>query len=264
MLRRVTGREPDHCFVTGSYRCGTTAVARWLGGQPGATGFSESRALVAAHAMLGEVDRFRQLHRDEEGLTADLRRLVLDHYARRRGGTTPSLVVDKEPLGPIELPDRRYAPFVDDVRRIFPRGKVIVMTRDPVAAIWSMTRRDYGYSLTDRRLRRYPLGEHVDNWLAGADLALDLHRDPEVLVCSFDRLTAEPGPESRRIADHLGRPLSRFEPRPTQEPAFAPDELALVRDRTAGRVAALAAAGLTRPDGSAAAPVTVATATGRP
>ena len=243
--RRVQGPyEPDRfCFVSGSYRSGTTAVADWLGRQPDAASFSESRLTMAAHAMMREVRRFKKLRADEAGVAMALRRMLFAYYADRSGGRRPGLLVDKEPLGPIALPERNYGEFLGSVRRIFPEGKLVLMTRGPVPTLWSMTQRDYGHSLVDGPIRGYSLDEHTENWVASAEAILALAGEPGVYVCSFERLTADPEEESRRLGAFLGidSPVT-FEPRPTKDPAFSPEQLDAIRARTADTAAALDAA----------------------
>ena len=152
------------------------------------------------------------------------------------------MLVDKEPLGPIALPDRNYQAYLESVRAIFPEVRLIMMSRGPVATIWSMTQRDYGHSLSVKSIRRYPLEEHIENWCASADLILKLAHQPNVYICQFERLSAEPGLESRRIGNFLGwSKIVPFQPRPTKSAAFSDEDLVLIYKHTAPQVAALGA-----------------------
>ncbi len=122
--RRAAYRPETFCFVSGSYRSGTTAVADWLARQDDAAGFSESRLTMAAHAMLQQVQRFKKLAADGDEITGELRRMLLGYYLKQSGGRRPRLLIDKEPLGPIGLPDRNYGEFLANVRRLFPGVKL--------------------------------------------------------------------------------------------------------------------------------------------
>ena len=231
--RRAAYRPETFCFVSGSYRSGTTAVADWLARQDDAAGFSESRLTMAAHAMLQQVQRFKKLAADGDAITGELRRMLLGYYLKKSGGRRPRLLIDKEPLGPIGLPDRNYGEFLGNVRRLFPGVKLIMMSRDPVATLWSMTRRDYGHSLVAGPIRSYTLDEHIDNWCATARVIVEFAGRDDVYVCRFERLTADPAGESDRIGRFLGvEGLKPFEPRPTKDPAFDTAELRRIGERT--------------------------------
>jgi hypothetical protein len=240
------GYIPDtFCFVSGTYRSGTTAVAMWVGEQPSVASFSESRVLIGAHAMMREVQRLRSLDREQDDLHKRLRHMVFGHYAHRCHYAFEDILVDKEPLGPIAFPDRDYTDFLRNVRALVPGTKLVLMIRDPVSTVWSMRQRKYGYSLTSQELRTYSLDEHVADWCAGADAVLEFVAAPDVYVCSFQRLTAEPEAESRRLAAFLG--LDDFQPfvtKPTKEANFSEEELTLVASKTEERVEALAARGV--------------------
>ena len=231
--RRAAYRPDRFCFVSGSYRSGTTAAADWLGRQHDAASFSESRLTMAAHAMMSEVRRFKKLHADEPAIAAEVRQMLFGYYAKRSGGRRPGLLVDKEPLGPIGLPERNHGEFLRSVRRLFPDGRLILMSRGPVPTLWSMTQRDYGHSLVEGPVRHYSLEEHLENWCATAEAILGLAGEPGVYVCSFERLTADPADESRRLGDFLGiGSVVPFEPRPTKEPAFSDADRETIEART--------------------------------
>jgi hypothetical protein len=244
-IRGALGYTPTvFCFVTGTYRSGTTAMAKWLGSQRGISSFSESRIMVGAHSMMKEVERFRSLYKERQRIHAGLRRMVFEHYEERCHFAGEHILVDKEPLGPIAFPERGYADFLSSVRTLVPETKIVMMVRDPVSTVWSMSQRDYGYSLTTREIRAFPLEEHIANWCAGADVALALMQDPNAYVCSFDKLTTEPHEESHRVAQFLGlRSLEPFQPRQTAAPDFTAGEHSTITTETQGRVEALAAAG---------------------
>ena len=240
--RRLAYRPDRFCFVSGSYRSGTTAVADWLGRQDDAASFSESRLTMAAHAMMREVLRFKKLRANEVSIASQMRDMLFDYYVRHSGGKLPRLLIDKEPLGPIGLPERNYAEFLGNVRRLFPDGRLVLMARAPVATLWSMTQRDYGHSLVDGPVRRYSLDEHIDHWLAAAETIEALAGEPGVYVCPFERLTEDPEGESGHIGRFLDiAGIKPFDPRPTKDPAFTAEELQQIETRTAERWRALSA-----------------------
>lgn len=245
-LQEVLGYHPGvFCLVTGSPRSGTTAVVRWLGKQSGITVFSESRILVGTHALLQEVHRFRSLHKNEPSISTALRRMVFGYYAERRNYSNHDILVDKEPLEPIAFPDQQYTSFLSNVRSLVPNVKILIMIRDPVATVWSMMQRKWGYSLRGEEPRTFALEDHVANWCACADIVLSCASDPSTYVCQYGKLTMEPEGESARIAKFLSLDsFEHFQPKPSAEPAFTPQEHSLVTSRTRDRVEALAAVGL--------------------
>ncbi len=173
------------------------------------------------------------------------RRAVFDYYAERSHYVSSPVIVDKEPLEPIALPEQDYADFMANVRAVIPDSRFLLMVRDPVATVWSMSQRQWGYSLTDAPLRTFTLDEHIANWCACADIVLAWASDPNTYVCQYGRLTMRPEEESARVAAFLGlRDIVPFQPRPSADPQFEPDDYALITSQTAARVGALAAAGL--------------------
>lgn len=62
------------------------------------------------------------------------------------------------------------------------------MIRDPVATVFSMSRREWGYSLANAPLRTFSLEEHVENWCACAECLLHYANDRRTYVCQFERL----------------------------------------------------------------------------
>lgn len=244
---RTVGYTPEVlCLVTGAPRSGTTAVAKWLEQHRDITAFAETRMLVAAHGALREVRRFHQLNQKADYLTESVRRMAYGFYAFECDYGGRRVLVDKEPLEPVAFPDRDYAGFLQSVRLMAPEARLLLMVRDPVSTVWSMSQRKWGYSLTDAEPHAFALVEYVDNWCACADIALALATDPNVYVCAYGQLVSEPVEESARLARFVGvQQAIPFRPKPPADPAFSPDDHALISSRTEERVAALAALGVT-------------------
>lgn len=246
-IRDAMGHRPRvFCLVTGSPRSGTTAVVKWLKQQEGVTALSESRVLLGSYAVMREVHRFKKLERKEPILRTSARNMTYDNYARICNYKSNPILIDKEPLEPIALPDLDYADFISCISSIMPEAKILFMLRDPVSTVWSMTQRKWGYSLTEGEPRTFTLEEHIENWCACADIILASAGTASTYVCQYGVLTSAPERESARIGAFLGIPNAQpFQPKPSDNPAFDADALALITTMTASRIEALAAAGLT-------------------
>lgn len=215
----------DYCLLTGAPRSGTTALINWLGNQRGIAAFQESRVLVAAHRFLQDTDRFSVLHANSATLIPLIRNVTLDYYSSIRSLMGKRLLVDKEPLEPIAFPSTEYGEFLVHVRLLFPLSKLLFVVRDPVATVWSMSRRAWGESLVDQQTRRFTLEEHTSNWCACAEIVLQYCLDSRSHVVSFERLMKDPLNESRQIADFLGlQNATAFVPQPTKEVGFDKEE----------------------------------------
>jgi hypothetical protein len=225
-LQRNLGLFPrEICLVSGAPRSGTTALIEWLGHQPGVSAFVESRILVGMHRFIEEVDRFQNLDKDSAIIVNLARRLVFDYYSGSRILIGKRLLMDKEPLEPIAFPSKKYGQFVLNVKRLFPESKLLLAVRDPVATIWSMTRRTWGSSLTHMETRRFTIEAYVENWCSCADLVLQYCSDPNTYIVQFGRLVNDPENESRRIFNFLKlRNGNSFQPRPTKEIGFSNKE----------------------------------------
>lgn len=245
-LASSVGYSPNVlCVISGAPRSGTTAVVKWLQTNKRVSTFAETRILVAAHAMVREAHRFQQLSGKDLYLRRAVRRLVFGFYAEQCKYAGRPILVDKEPLEPIAFPDRQYEDFLHSVRFIEPDAKIIFMVREPIGTVWSMSQRKWGYSLTEGEPRTFTLEEHVANWCACADIALEWASDPNVYVCFYDRLVTAPESESMRIAHFLGLgKVGTFEPKQSSEPGFSPDQRAFIAAQTQSRVEALAAVGV--------------------
>ena len=220
-------RPRTFCLITGAPRSGTTAICRWIASQDEAVGSPETRILVAAHRMVQEIDRFNRLSRQEQALLGDVRRVVENFYARKYR-LLGRVLVDKEPLEPIAHPDRDYQQFVRNVRRLFPELKLLVMARAPLNAIWSMSQRPWGTSLSTRELRTIPLETHIETWNENMDVIATLRSEPGVHICFFNRFITEPETEADRIRKFLTlRSGPAFVPKETKTVGFSPE----ARDR---------------------------------
>jgi hypothetical protein len=225
-IQKKIGLFPrDLCLITGSPRSGTSALVRWLGMQRQISAFPESRILVSAHRFLEEAHRFQNLEKEIWRIEALMRKLVFEYYIDSRLSVGKRLIVDKEPLEPIAFPLRDYGKFITNVGKIIPRTKILFAIRDPLATIWSMSRRTWGESLTEPQQRRFALDEYIEDWNACAELVLENCAVPNVYVVQFGRLINDSANESRRIFDFLGiRDGAAFEPRETNEINFEEEE----------------------------------------
>jgi hypothetical protein len=213
------------CLITGAPRSGTSAVCEWLGLQPGVLAFQESRILVSVHKLLEEVSRFRTLHQDALLVSGLARQLVCEYYSSSNIFLGKKLLVDKEPLEPIAFPAKDYPMFVHNYRRIFPESKILFVLRNPIATIWSMSRRSWGESLVNQEAKQFSLEEYAANWCSCVDLLLSYRDDPNTYILLYERLVQDPETESKKIFDFLKITHGyAFQPRQTKEIGFSDDE----------------------------------------
>ena len=213
------------CLISGAPRSGTSALSNWLGHQPGVTTFFESRILVGIHRFLEEVYRFQNLDRDSEMMVNLARHLVYGYYSSSKILVGKKLIIDKEPLEPIAFPSKEYGQFLFNVRKIFPESKILLVVRDPIATVWSMSKRAWGESLTNNQTKRFTIEEYQENWCSCADLILQYCSDPNTYIVQFGRLINDSENESKRIFDFLNiRPGNFFQPRQTKEIGFSNEE----------------------------------------
>lgn len=221
---RPRPQAPSFALITGCPRSGTTALLNWLGQQPGVVIREESRIFHAAAAFLTEVERFTALasrRRRLEGLLGEL-------VSSSSGDGAPAatrLIVEKEPLERIAIPDGRYSGWLLRVRSLMPSLKVLYMVRDPTQVVSSMLARTWGHSLARGPVVSLAFEDCLDTWLATARLALDLSNDPGVLIVNHGRLVTEPAAESNRIAAFLGLASAvAFAPSPTRAGILTPSQ----------------------------------------
>ncbi|MCK6567149.1 MAG: sulfotransferase [Anaerolineales bacterium] len=235
----------EFCLITGSPRSGTSALVRWLGKQKQISAFPESRILVSSHRFLEEARRFQNLEKEIGRIESLARKLAFDYYIDSRLSLGKRLIVDKEPLEPIAFPLRDYEKFIINVRKIIPRAKILFAIRDPLATIWSMSRRTWGESLTEPQRRRFTLDEYIEDWNMCAELVLENCAAPNVYIVQFGRLINDPANESKRIFDFLGiRGGALFEPRETNEINFDNKEREKILTAVAGQVEKLRIKGI--------------------
>lgn len=227
------GRRPAAiCHIIGCPRSGTTALGEWLEQQPGIVQMFETRTLIAAHHMLKQISRFERLHRDEKRLLDELRELVLRYHAQSRF-IWRKVLIEKEPLEVIAFPDRDYRQYIENVRKLFPDVKLLFIVRDPLATIWSMRNRKWGYSLVAVEPRDYTLEECISIWSDNAEIIAEYSNQPNSYVCKFESLVDDAA-ESRRITDFLGLPCKTpFQAQPTKIVDFQAAERELILQKTA-------------------------------
>ena len=115
--------------------------------------------------------------------------------------------------------------FLSNFQMLFPDAKLLFIMRDPIATIWSMTQRQWGYSLASKELRTFSLQEHVENWTDCAEVIHEYAAKKNVYVCKFENLTESPEEESRRIFDFLELPYSKnFQPKQTSVSSFSEED----------------------------------------
>ena len=221
----VAGLLVPFTLVSGCPRSGTSALAAWLKEQPTVAGFSETRILIAAHAFLREVRKFKALHTRQEQLLTEVSGTVYRSYGNPQK-PWKHMVVDKGPLDPLAFPGGDYESFLQSVELLFPKVKIVFMIRNPISTIWSMRNRKWGVSLVEGSPVELSLPDCVDIWRSNARL-IHQHRCKErVYICRFEELVADPNNESRRILKALGLAPGRpFQPVKTTSPEFTPSEL---------------------------------------
>jgi hypothetical protein len=221
------------CLITGSPRSGTTAVANWLFNHMRVKGDAESRILIAAYRFIEQIRRFNYLESQTPLLLELTRSLIYDFYANTRVLFATSVLLDKEPLEPIALPDESYSQFIDCMHELFPNLRIVFMLREPISAIWSMKCRKWGYSLTDREPEEFPLEQHIRTWILCAELIEVQRKRSNVYVCQYEKLVANPVLESERLCEFLGlKQIFAFEPRESKRVDFSQADLARINEAT--------------------------------
>jgi hypothetical protein len=206
-------------------------VLEWLGAHRGVIAHEESRILHAGERFVAEVERFKGLSASRADALDGLRSAIASFAAK---GADPAvrLIVEKEPLEPIAIPDRQYGEWLRRVREILPEMKILFMVRDPVATVSSMRARNWGHSLTVGVPRSFSLEECIAVWRANALLAIALTEDASVMRCSYDHLVADPRGVSSRVGDFLRLDLRPFQPRDARPSVLSAAEVALVLEKT--------------------------------
>jgi len=232
-LQVTFGVQPKGIYLlSGCPRSGTSAMRNWLQQQKQVASLFEPRILIGAHRFFEVVERFDTLHTNRQMLIAMIRQLVFKYCAKTKYIWNKQLVL-KEPLEPMAFPDERYREFVQNSQIIFPEIKLFFMIRDPVATIWSMTQRQWGYSQTNQVLRNYSIEECIKIWRACIELIQEYASDHDVYICQFERLINDPEDESHRIFDFLSiRGNQIFQPKQTKVPGFSDSDRKLIERET--------------------------------
>jgi Sulfotransferase family len=226
----------DFCLVTGCPRSGTTAMIDWLRTEQRMACFAESRILIAGHYFMTQVNRFRSLDGSRRDVAIRSLRQLVNRYYATHALVWKRVLVDKEPLGPINLPDGDYSAFIDNVGVIFPASKVLILVRDPLATVSSMMNRRWGYSLRSGTVGDMSIDKAIETWNSCADIALSHHGKPTTHVCRFENLISHPERESRKIWQFLSIDTNRvFEPRTTGETGLSASQSDYVLSRTSER-----------------------------
>ncbi len=215
----------EFCLITGPPRSGTSALNTWLGRQRSVVAFHESRILLSVNRFIEEAFRFENLESDREKIEKLAHNLVYDYYLNSSILFNKKLLVEKEPLEPIAIPSKDYLQFMVNTRKIFPNIKFIFLLRDPIATIWSMSRRTWGESLTMPEARRFSLKEYAENWCACVDIALEFSADANTYQLQFGNLINDSNKESKKVFDFLKlRKGIPFKPRSTSKIGFSKEE----------------------------------------
>ena len=198
-------KAPNHVFLLGYPRSGTTLVENVLASLPGVAALEE-------RPTFGEADRRFLMGSAREvaagiaafaALDADaLRPLRAAYWGKVRSAgvaaDTPHFV-DMDPMKGTRLPF---------VARLFPRAKVVIMRRDPRDVVWSCFKTNFAptsgtmeYTTLERAAR------HYDALMRLTDLALErlpltaMELDYRALVREFDATT-------RALCEFTGIPWS--------------------------------------------------------
>jgi len=239
------------CLITGAPRSGTTAMEKWLNSQKKAVAFHESRILNTTHRFLEEAKIHSKL--DLEGEFLELARsTAFQFYSKRCLMSENEIIIEKEPLmSKISFPERDYTSFLENYRLMFPHGKILFMVRHPLATIWSMRERKWGYTLNNYTPRSFELEYYIESWCDCAQLILDFADDKDTYICSFEKLVNDSREESKRILDFLelsgGEP---FQPKEVKKIGFTDEERGYILYKTERFMVALNKQGISLMDKS--------------
>jgi hypothetical protein len=149
--------------------------------------------------------------------------MVLDYYATRRF-IFGRLLIDKDPLEPIALPDTNYIEYLENLQFLFPDIQFLFVIRDPVATLWSMRNRKWGYSLMTGEPIEYSLCTCIDIWNRNAEAIAHFAGKSNCLVVHFESLVTSPA-ESEKVLSFLNiRSPSRFVAAPTKTIGFTAED----------------------------------------
>lgn len=237
------------CLITGAPRSGTTALLQWLCRQEGIVGYNESRVLLAHHRYLLEVERFEALYERRQALLQVSQRALYEYY---QGEPLPKYyqwLCQKEPLERIALPHGDYFSFLRHVQMLLPGSKRILLIRDPISTVNSMSQRSWGISLNPPQSRRFSIGEYIRTWKVCALCVLNAVSDADSYICQYGRLVKHPEFESKAIQSFLGlASCSPFIVQPKQALSLSNRICEHIQAATAELVSKLSAVGIDQLD----------------
>ena len=192
---------PNHLFLIGYPRSGTTLAENVLASLPGVAALEERPTLTATDTrfLLGDragivagVAAFAAL---DDAQLAALRQDYWDHVAAAGVSPPPPHFVDMDPLKGTRLPF---------IARLFPAARILIMRRDPRDVVWSCFKTSFAqtsstleYTTLERAAR------HYDAMMRLTDLALE--RLPlAALEIDYRRLTRDFDAATRDICDFSG------------------------------------------------------------
>lgn len=199
------GREPVRpIFLFGLPRSGTTLLQRIIGAHPQVATVAEPWILLPLvyitrpHGALAEYRHFLAATAAEDFIAelrggrteydAALRDLVLRLYGAASAGKEARYFLDKTP---------RYTLIADDICRMFPDAKMVVLWRNPLAILASIIS-------TWEQGRWRPWRHNVDLFAGLANLTATVSARPErFYVMNYEKLVSEPEPQIRRLFRYL-------------------------------------------------------------
>jgi hypothetical protein len=224
--------QPLQIFITGCPRSGTTALLRWVESHKKVVGFGETRILLSSHYFWREVKKHRMLSSDKDVIIRLLRNLIAEYYSSKKF-LWGHKVIDKLPLEPVVLDSEPYKEFIQNVKELLPRVKIIFMIRNPVSTVWSMKNREWGRSLTIKESRRFTLETCIHIWKANANIIAEYMDDPFTYICKFENLVSDPEREVLKIEAFLDlKDHQSFLPKPTQQIGFTGEERKQILENT--------------------------------
>lgn len=204
-LRAPRTDRPNHIFLLGYPRSGTTLVENVLASIPGVAALEERPTLLETdrrfllggrEEVAGGVEAFAGLDTAE---LAPLQDAYWDKVAAAGVSASIDHFVDMDPLKGSRLPF---------IARLFPDARVVIMRRDPRDVVWSCFRTDFAianstleYVSLDSTARHYDALMRLTE-TARERLPLQVHElRYEELVADFDRTT-------QALCDFAGLPWS--------------------------------------------------------
>ncbi len=190
------GEAPNHVFVLGFYRAGTTLLGQILASHPGMVTLEEQPVLIdAAAAFLDAPGGLARLAALSDDGVAQYRALYWERVRTMAPDSAGKIVVDKLPLNSTALPV---------IARLFPAAKILFAVRDPRDVVFSCFRRllnvnrDTYEMLTLDRGARFYAGVMAFASACRAGLELD------VMDVRNEDLVADFETQVRAICDYLG------------------------------------------------------------